>query len=94
MHKGIAVMLALISLGWGSVATAGAENGKHHGNPSTTASAHMSDQGGSNTNAQWSGSATKGQDRSDLRSGDHQGHDQNHGQHHGKGKGHGQGKHQ
>ena len=48
MRNGIVGILAVISLGWGSVATAGAENGGHHGNPGTTASAHMSDQGRSN----------------------------------------------
>lgn len=98
MHKGVVGMLAVISLGWGSVGTAAADDDGHHGNPGTTASANMNSQGRNNTNAQWSGSATKGQDRSELRSGDHQGHGQNQGQnqgqHHGKGKGHGHGKHQ
>src|SRR5690349_9007654 len=96
MHKSAIVLLAGIVLGYGSVAMAqggGQHNG--HGNAGGMASGHMSQEGRDNTNAQWSGSTTKGQGRSDLRSGDNQGHGQNHGKSHekGHGKGHGHGKH-
>ena len=97
MHKSVIVLLAGIALGYGSVAMAqggGQHNG--HGNAGEMASGHMSQEGRDNTNAQWSGGATKGQGRSDLRK-DDQGHGQNHGkghgQGHGQGHGHGHGKH-
>jgi hypothetical protein len=106
MYKGMKALLAVMVLGYGG-ATMGEGNGDQHGsgqlggagqhgNQGGMTARHMSGEGRENTNAQWSGGATKGQDRSDLRSGDHQGHGKNHGQNHGKSKGRGQdhGKHQ
>lgn len=102
----MAALLAVIVLGYGGAAMARGNGDQHgggqsggagqYGNRGGMAFGHMSGEGRDNTNAQWSGGATKGQDRSDLRGEDHQGHGKNHGQHHGKGKSHGEGhgKHQ
>ena len=92
MYRGVAVLLAAVFLGIGNAAVAQQGGVQSGGNPGGMASENMSDQGKQNANAQWSGGATKGQGRSDLRNSDHQGHGQNHGQHHAKGhsKSHGE----
>ncbi len=93
MHKNMIILLAFIALGYGGAAVArgGGQHDGQYGNPGGMASGHMSQEGRDNTNAQWSGGATSGQGRSDLRSGDNQGQGQNHGK--GHGQGHGPGKH-
>ena len=94
MHKNMIVLLAVIALGYGGAAVSrvGGHDGPH-GNAGGMTSGQMSQEGRDNTNAQWSGGATSGQGRSDLRSGDNQGHGQNHGKGHGQGHGGGHGKH-
>ncbi|HEX8874543.1 MAG TPA: hypothetical protein VF780_07935 [Nitrosospira sp.] len=89
MHKGIAVLLTGIVIGYGSVAMARDGGGGHngHGNAGGMASGHMSQEGKENTNAQWSSGAAKGDERSDSRND----RDRGNGQDHGKGKGHGHG---
>ena len=96
MHKSLAVLLAGIILGYGSTVLAQGGNGGHSGHTNHSggsASEHMSQQGGQNTNAQWSSDSVKGQERSGQRN-QNNGH-QSHGKggDHGKGHGKGQGKH-
>ena len=95
MNKSMVVLLAGIVLGYGGavMARGGGQQDGQYGNHGGMASGHMSQEGRDNTNAQWSGGATKGQGRSDLRSGDNDGHGQNHGKSPGQGHGHGHGKH-
>ena len=94
MYKSMVVLLASVILGYGGVAM-GKGGGQHdgHGNPGGIASGHMSQEGRDNTNAQWSGGATKGQQRSDARNDSNQGHGQNHGKGMENGMSHGHEKH-
>ena len=88
MHKVWSVLLVGIVLAYGNTAVAregggGKDHGGHHGmvdagqhgKSGGMASEHMSQEGIENSNAQWSGGATKGEERSDMRNQDHHGHE-------------------